>query len=126
MKYCGVNIQYPISESIVLGKKTIETRTYPLPNKYLNTEMLLVETPGATGNFRARIVAIIKFTACIAYANKHQFYKDVSKHLVSPDSVWAWTDKPKFGWKVELVRAIDPPKIVRKRKGIVFTTNLVL
>jgi hypothetical protein len=126
VKYAGVNIQYPISAAIVSGEKTIETRTYPIPLKYLNTEMLLVETPGPKGNFPARIVAIIKFTDCIAYKNKHQFYKDESKHLISRGSTWDWADKQKFGWKVQVVRVIDPPKIVQKQKGIVFTKNLDL
>lgn len=122
--YTGVNIQYPISGEIVSGKKSIETRTYPLPHCHIGNEMLLIETPGKNGKFKARIVAIIKFTDCFEYKNKKEFYADISSHLVSPDSPWAWKDKSKWGWKVKVIKIISPPIEVTQRKGIVFTKNM--
>lgn len=123
--YDGINIQSPISQDIVSGKKTIETRTYPLPEKYLNKEIALIETPGPQGDFRARIIAIIKFTDCFKYKNKTQFYNDSELHLVTENSPWAWKDKPKFGWQVEIVKKLSQPVIVNKRKGIVFTRDVL-
>jgi len=123
--YTGINIQWPISQDIASGQKVVETRTYPIPEIYLNKEMLLVETPGPKGKFKARIIAIIKFTECHEYKNKKEFYNDSKKHLVTKDSPWAWKDKKKFGWKVEFIKEISPPQEVTQR-GIVYRTKMKL
>ena len=102
--YTGINIQWPISEDILSGSKTIETRTYPIPEKYINQDMLLIETPGKKGKFKSRITAIIRFTDSKEYKNKSDFYKDVDKHLVTKDSEWAWKNKKKYGWNVVIVK----------------------
>jgi hypothetical protein len=122
--YSGINIQWPISETILNGRKTIETRTYPLPQKYLNKELLLIETPGSEGKFKARIIAIIVFTDCFEYKNKNEFYKQKNLHLVTPDSKWAWSNKVKFGWKLKLVKKFNKPIKAPLRKGIKFTNNI--
>jgi hypothetical protein len=122
--YTGINIQWPISELILSGKKTIETRTYPIPEKYLNQEMLMIETPGKHGKFKSRIVAIIKFTKCIKYKTKKDFYNDINKHCVTKDSIWAWKDGEKWGWQVEIKETVTPSKLVEKTKGIIYTSNL--
>jgi len=124
--YTGINIQYPISQLIVDGKKTIETRTYPIPDKYLNEEMALIETPGKTGKFKARVIAIIKFTECFQYKNKKEFYADSDKHCVTPDSDWAWTDGEKWGWKVSVVKNLPIQELKTIKKGIVYTNNLLV
>lgn len=121
--YTGINIQYPISQLILSGEKTIETRTYPLPEKFKNIPMAFIETPGKKGGFKSRVVAIIKFTECIAYKNKTEFYKDAKDHCVSPESEWAWTDKPKFGWRVEIIKKLKTPRLCTK-KGIVYRTGI--
>ena len=124
--YTGINIQYPISQLILSGEKTNETRTYPIPAKYLGQDMLMIETPGKTGKFKARVVAIIRFDVCFKYKNSKDFYKDTKRHCVTPDSPWAWSDeKPKWGWQVKVVRRLKP-KSVDKRLGIRFTLNLDL
>ena len=123
--YTGINIQFPISKDILSGEKVIETRTYKLPKHYLNQEMAMIETPGKNGNFKARVVAIIRFTECFLYQNKEEFYLDIERHLVSKDSVWAWKEKPKYGWKVEIVKIISPP-VLCTRHGIIYRTNIQL
>ncbi|MDE3268791.1 MAG: hypothetical protein OYH77_00730 [Pseudomonadota bacterium] len=122
--YTGINIQWPISRKILSGEKTIETRFYPLPAKYLNQEMLLIETPGAQGKFKSRITAIFKFTDCFKYKDPESFYADYSRHFVDKNSPWAWKDNPKYGWHVEIVRVIDPPQVFAGRKGIVYTKGI--
>lgn len=125
--YTGINIQWPISEEITSGRKSIETRTYALPKKYLNEEMLLIETPGKSQEFKSRIVAIIKFTSCREYQNKAEFYSDTPKHLVDKKSPWAWRDKSKYGWEVKVIkRFLSPIDFSKRKKGIVFTTNISL
>jgi hypothetical protein len=122
--YSGINIQWPISELILSGKKTIETRTYKIPQKYINQEMLMIETPGKNGNFRARIVGIIKFTNCFEYKSKTDFYEDIDKHQVTPQSPWAWKKEKKWGWNVVVIKLIQKPIILNKRKGIIYTNNI--
>lgn len=122
--YSGINIQFPISQLILSGNKTVETRTYPIPSKYLNEHLLMIETPGKTGNFKARIVAIIKFTSCFKYKNEKEFYSDTSKHRVDKNSPWAWNEKSKFGWDVEVVKIFPQPIKLTKNKGIKFTQNI--
>ncbi|MDE3269235.1 MAG: hypothetical protein OYH77_03010 [Pseudomonadota bacterium] len=121
--YTGINIQWPISRKILSGEKSIETRFYPIPSKYLNQEMLLIETPGYQGKFKSRITAIIKFTKCFKYKDPKSFYADYHRHFVDKNSPWAW-DKPKYGWCVEVVRVINPPQVFEERKGIVYTRGI--
>lgn len=125
-KYDGLNIQNPISELIADGRKTIETRTYPISKKYINKELILIETPGLKGNFKARAIAIIKITDCFKYPSKKKFYEDADKHFVTPNSPWAWKDKEKYGWRVEVIRTISPPQIITIPKGIIYTKNICL
>jgi len=120
-KLPGVNIQYPISQLILCGKKTVETRTYPLPAKYLNQEMWIIETPGKSGNFKSRIVGRVIFKRSHQYRDKLDFYKDKKRHCVTPDSPWAWTDLPKWGWELELVHVLKIPVPLNQRIGIKFT-----
>lgn len=123
--YTGINIQWPISELILSGEKTIETRTYPIPEKHLNKDMLLIETPGKKGKFKSRIRGIIKFTKCFPYKNKTDFYKDVKRHYVTPDSSWAWRpEKPKWGWSISSVTVFEEPLPVKKKLGIKYTSNI--
>ena len=124
--YTGINIQQPISQLIMKGKKTIETRTYPIPAKYINQEMLLIETPGKNGHFISRIIGIIKFTDCFEYKSKKEFYSQENKHCVTKDSMWAWQNGAKWGWKVEVIQIISPPIEYSKRKGIKYTLNIKL
>ena len=122
--YTGINIQWPISEQITSGKKVVETRTYPIPEKYLNEEMAMVETPGPIGKFKARVVAIIKFTNCFKYIDKEDFYLDMDRHLVTPDSIWKWNDeKPKWGWEVQVVKVLIKP-VTTQQKGIVYRSQV--
>jgi hypothetical protein len=120
----GINIQFPISELILNGKKTIETRTYPIPKKYINKNIYLIETPGKKGAFKARVTAVIKFKESFEYANKNQFYQDFSRHFVDSKSKWAWSEKGKWGWPVTLVKVLKQPKPLKNRHGIKFTSEV--
>ncbi len=123
--YTGINIQWPISEQILNGKKLIETRTYPIPLKYINKEMLMIETPGSNGKFKSRGVAIIKFTKFKKYNSKKEFYEDESFHLVNKESAWAWKSKEKYGWYIEIIRLLSPPiDLTGLKKGIIYTKNI--
>lgn len=123
--YTGINIQYPISQLIVKKHKVIETRTYPIPDHYINQEMALVETPGKTGNFKARIIAIITFGASHKYKSEKEFYADKDRHCVTPESPWAWSNtKGKWGWPIVKLKCLKKPVPLRKRIGIKYTKNI--
>ncbi len=125
-EFVGINIQFPISQEILSGEKTIETRTYALPDKYVGRTLVLIETPGKNGKFKARAIAKIIFGESFQYPNPKTFYKDYEKHLVDKKSVWAWQDKPKWGWPILKVCPIDPErtKISLPKGGIVFRSNI--
>jgi hypothetical protein len=120
----GINIQWPISELILSGQKSIETRTYPIPKKHIGVPIALIETPGLDGIFKARIRGIIKFDQSFEYRSKDDFYKDIKRHRVGPDSAWKWTSKrKKFGWPVSILTIFETPLDPPKKRGIVFAGN---
>lgn len=122
--FSAVNIQFPISQLILSGEKTVETRTYALPDKYLNQDLLMIETPGKRGKFKSRAVAVIRFELSFAYASAEQFYEDFGSHRVSRDSEWAWSsEKPKWGWKVRVIKRFEP-FVVKGPRGIRFTKKI--
>lgn len=124
--FTGINIQFPISQLILSGEKIIETRTYQLPTKFENVELLIIETPGKTGKFKSRIVGTIVFSSSFQYKSKKDFYNDISKHFVDQKSEWAWKDKEKWGWVIDKVSVFENPRPLLKRPGIVYTKDISL
>ena len=125
--YPGLNVQHPISRLIINGTKTVETRTYPIPEGYIGQEMALVETPGKSGKFKSRVIGIVKFGTSFKYQTKLKFYADSARHCVMPDSPWAWdTNKGKWGWPVTVIEIFKTPKSIKKRLGIKFTKGIVI
>lgn len=126
----AINIQYPWTENILSGKKKIETRFYPLPKKYVGIELAIVETPGKSGQFKARIVGLVTFGPSFQYASRESFYKDSKRHLVTPHSdVFGWDPsdrRKKWGWPVTRVRRLRRPFPAKGKRGIVFTKRLAL
>src|SRR4051812_33618820 len=100
----GLTIQYPWADLILSGRKTIETRFYPLPSKYVGMEIAIIETPGARGEFRSRLVGIVIFGPSFLYRDAQEFYADSARHLVRPDTLrFSWKHgqgKAKWGWPV--------------------------
>lgn len=125
--YRGINIQFPISELILGGMKTVETRTYPMPAWLVGQEIIMIETPGKTGNFKQRMVAKLVFGEGFRYPNRKSFYADSNRHQVSPDSPWAWkTGVGKWGWPIISIKLFEKPVPMTKRGGIVYAKNLQL
>ena len=125
--YTGINIQYPISQLILKGEKTIETRKYPIPKQYIGEKMVIIETPGKKGKFKARMIGFVTFDDSFEYKTEKEFYKDSKKHCVTPDSIWQWVDgQKKFGWPVlnlfEFTNILKAPN----KKGIKFTKNILI
>jgi hypothetical protein len=125
-KYTGINIQYPISELILTGQKTIETRTYPIPEQYVNQRMIIIETPGKKGRFKSRMVGFVTFGRSFKYRTKAEFYDDCSRHCVTKDSIWAWHNGDKWGWPILEVAVFRAPLPLKKKGGIIYSTNIAL
>ena len=124
----GINIQTPWSELLINGIKSVETRSYPLPEKYAGEELALIETPGRYGRFKARIIGTITFSHSFKYPDQKAWQDDYNRHCVAVDDpIYNWKDdKPKYGWVVSKVTKFDKPLDIRKRKGIIFTSGIKL
>ena len=121
----GINIQTPWSELLINGLKTVETRTYHLPHKYIGEELALIETPGRYGRFKARIIGTITFSHSFKYPDLKAWQDDHNRHFVETnDPVYSWNDKPKYGWVVCSVEKFDEPLDIVGKRGIIFTSNL--
>ena len=108
-KLPGINVQQPWARLLLSGEKTIETRTYPITDKYINQDMWLIETPGKEGGFRARVIGRICFSGSKEYHTQQDFYNDSRSHLIDKsDLSYAWKEgKRKFGWIVKTVAPIS-------------------
>jgi hypothetical protein len=124
----GLNIQTPWSELLINGVKTVETRSYRLPEKYVGEELALIETPGRYGRFKARIIGTITFSHSFKYPDQKAWQDDHNRHCVAiDDPIYNWKDdKPKYGWVVCSVKKFDEPLDISGKRGIIFTNNLTL
>ena len=121
----GINIQTPWSNMLINGVKTVETRKYPLPQKYVGETLALIETPGKSRSFKSRIIGTIVFSHSFKYPDEQCWKNDYNRHRVSESChFYNWDDKPKYGWVVSQVTKFDKPVDIRKRKGIIFTTGV--
>lgn len=111
----GLTIQWPISQKILDGSKSIETRNYPLAPGYKNKEIAFIETQGKKGKFKARIVAFITFSDCFQYKGAKDFDADVKKHHVEKDS--EYYGETKWGWQISKVRILKNPIIFEEQVG---------
>lgn len=125
----GVNIQWPWSQLLLSGQKTVETRGYPIPEKYLGVELAIIETPGPRGKKeggvdKARIVGTITFCESFQYRTKSQWEKDVARHMVDiTDPQFAWgKSKERWGWRVTSVKLFNRFYRPPVKRGIVFAT----
>ncbi len=128
----GINIQHPWTEFLLSGKKTIETRTYPIPKKYIGVEMAIIETPAKSKVIMkdspsvARIVGTIIFGTPIKYENARSWRSDSSKHLVTEKDMqfsWKQREGDVWGWPVIKVTRLSTPLPKPSTRGIVFAKN---
>lgn len=123
----GLNIQFPISQLIINGIKTVETRTYPIPNKFIGAKIAIIETPGKSGGFTARVIGTVIFGPSFVYETEEDFYLDQERHFVGRESKWAWAGKKKkWGWPVLAIKKFDTPAPAPKKRGIMYSKNIPL
>lgn len=121
----GINIQFPWSHLLINGDKCVETRSYPLPSKYEGEELALIETPGKSKIFKARIIGSITFSHSFQYPDIEAWREDYCRHLVLPSDInYGWKDdKPKYGWVVSDIKKFEEYQQAPINKGIIFTNN---
>lgn len=118
----GLNVQAPWSELLITGKKTIETRRYPLPERLKNIPLAVIETPGKRKDFKARIIGVITFVDSKEYQTKKSWIKDKELHLVEQDDrKFGFKEgEKKFGWIVGKFCRLDVPLNPPQLRGIIF------
>ena len=120
----GINIQAPFAELLLNLDKCVETRSYPLPQKYEGEELALIETPGKLGKFKARIIGTITFSHSFKYENMQEWKSDYNRHKVDENTDFGWNEnKDKYGWVVSQIYKFQEPFPAPENKGIVFTHN---
>lgn len=118
----GLEMQYPWSDALLTGRKTIETRSYDLPVALLGKEIAIIETPqGNTGisslgnivnltdskniavDTVAKIVGWCRFSSVIMYTSVLGFERDENAHLVAKSSGFGWNNDTTliYGWVVD-------------------------
>lgn len=132
----GINIQYPWSSLIVNGQKSVETRSYPLPDKYAGEELAIIETPGRYGRFKARIIGTVTFSHSFKYPNRQAWLEDYNRHCVPKDDpMYGWVDndpffvlgsKPKYGWVVSQIKKLDRPVDPPRKRGIIYAKGCMI
>lgn len=122
----GIHVQAPWSELILTGKKTVETRNYPLPQKFINIPLALIETPGYKKLCdKTMIRGIVIFEDFFKYQNRTAWENDFQRHLVDiSDPQFGFSDgKEKWGWKVSSVHIFDTPQPPPKKRSIIYAKN---
>lgn len=114
------------------GEKTVETRGYPLPERYLNKNLALIETQGGrpkgSSETQARITGVVRFSSCFRYESVAEWAKDSKRHKVKPaDPNFRFdaTDE-KWGWKIDMIVQVDPPVAPPKRRGIKYAKKCIV
>lgn len=98
-----ISIREPYDDWILSGRKTIETRTMRMPEKYLNQPI------GIYVPEKRKIVGTIEVVGQVTYPNVEKFRADYDKHLVAPGS--AYDIKPggkKVGLLLRFPKRIAP------------------
>jgi len=126
MKYTGINIQYPVSRTIMDRSKSIETRTYRLPKRLEGKKVVLIETPGKTGKFKARMIGFVVFGPSFEYKDAEHFYQDTPRHGVGRENdQFKWDPKKgKHGWPILSVIMFKYTIPGPAKKGIVYAKDI--
>jgi len=122
LKLAGINIQFPWADMILRGLKTVETRNYDIPDKHVNKDMWLIETPGKCGVHKARVVGIIRFQFSRWYMLQEDWDLDINLHRCFPGTGFDWNIQ-KRGWIISKAVRISLPFYCDKMsRGIVYSS----
>lgn len=129
----GINIQWPWSELIISGEKTIETRSYPIPTKHIGKTLAVIQTPGPRGKKEAgikasTIIGTVVFSKCYRYASKDHWKRESNLHKVDVNdpSFKFKNGKVKWAWVIQAFQKFDKSLPAPKKRGIVFASKCIL
>jgi hypothetical protein len=123
----GINIQAPWAELLINGQKTVETRSYRLPQRLEGVELAVIETPGKSAKFKSRIIGTIVFSHSFQYQNEGHWAFDYERHCVHITNEYGWkSNKLKFGWVVQSVSKLDYPVDPPVKRGIIYARDCLL
>jgi hypothetical protein len=132
----GLNIQWPFTQLILAGVKTIEVRTYELGHRNIahpNREVWLVET--ISGSLKdatvpegvdvpekppcAQIVGTITFSRSVPYDDRSDFNSTRNQHRIAVGGKHDWTDKSdRHAWHISSCKRLAAPIPCPGRKGM--------
>jgi hypothetical protein len=141
----GLNINWPFSQLILAGVKTVEVRTYALGHRNIaqpDVEMWLVETPAKANAISkgwvlpggdavaprpkdAQIVGTVTFSRSDEYETPAAFRADRENHRIAQGGSYDWDGKgERHAWRVSAVRRLARPVPQPGGKGTTgFTEN---
>lgn len=123
----GLNINYPFSQLMLQGAKTIESRHFYLGHRNIanqGEELFLIETPGPRNVLgavlgdedvgppprHAQVVGTVAFSSSRPYSSTSDWKKDRPKHRVKEGGSYDWDGSGEMhAWHVEKVRRFSEP-----------------
>ena len=126
----GLNVNWPFSQLILAGVKTVEARSYPLGRRNMaqpDVEMWLVEAPPASDAIsqgwlfagdlavalrpqRCQIVGTVTFSHSDEYGSLQAFRADRKIHRIAAGGQYDWDGTGKrYAWRVSAVRRLAQP-----------------
>lgn len=98
-----VYVRTPDDMLLGSGRKTIETATFSLPERFTNIPLYIQ-------NEKRQIVGIITFSGSKRYSTLEEFEEDDNKHLVPPSSKFHFNNRIRtYGWLVSNVKKLHSP-----------------
>jgi len=98
-----VYVRTPDEMLLLSGKKTIETATFSLPERFTNIPLYIQ-------NEKRQIGGTITFSGSKRYQTLEEFEEDNNKHLVPPSSKFHFNNRIRtYGWIVSRVEKFDSP-----------------
>jgi hypothetical protein len=130
VRHC-IDVQAPWAAYLLDGSKTIETRGYALPLRFVGVELgvLVTAAGGGPTPFGGVLAGTITFGPAKQYT-RGSWAADSARHLVPSNAApeqFGWsTDAPKFGWPVVSIRAarytcVCPPRALQRDFRSLFT-----
>ena len=94
----GLYVRSPHAIDIAYGRKTVETRGYPMPAKHIGQWVAIIET----GSQKSGVVGLGLLSGWELYETEEQWAADVSCHRIpAGDKDYGWgTTKHKYGWHI--------------------------
>lgn len=101
---------------IAEGSKSIETRGYRMPDKYLGEWVAIVQSNRGE---KSKVVCLAYISGSFKYISEQEFRCDAAAHRIPKGHIlYDWGTTPeKWGWKIAMVAGIGDPWFYKVWKG---------